>query len=134
MNDEQIDAIFERVNAHQLAMETAPEAPAGEPVAWRYELATRVAEGQYTNWKWHVGVVEPHVPEGSIRNLTPLYAAPAPAADGEAVAPRILEALRECVNQLATIQHDRKERWSNERVNMVSGCLLMARRALKDLE
>lgn len=53
---------------------------AGEPVAWRYELATvRYWEGDKpTGWGcWSppkLSLTKPCVPEGSIRNLTPLYA------------------------------------------------------------
>ncbi len=45
------------------------------PVAWAYELANYTRpDGTYTGWcprlDWH----EPNVPEGSLRNLVPLYA------------------------------------------------------------
>lgn len=47
-----------------------------------------------------------------------------------AAAPDLLVALREVHSQLWTIQADHKERWSNERTNMVSAFLLMAEKAI----
>lgn len=47
----------------------------GEPVAWRYELAAGMTDGEYSNWQpSQVTLHKPCVPEGAIRNLTPLYA------------------------------------------------------------
>lgn len=44
-----------------------------KPVAWSYELATRLTEdGSYRGWERHLTFYKPCVPEGSIRNLTPL--------------------------------------------------------------
>lgn len=58
-----------------------------EPLAWRYELATYYDRetGLYSDWEGRLSEYEPYVPEGSIRNLTPLYAAQRPwnsMADG----------------------------------------------------
>jgi hypothetical protein len=55
------------------------------PVAWKYELASSIRDdGTYTNWQPPVvRLKKPHVPEGSIRNLTPLFAHPAPTAPGD---------------------------------------------------
>jgi hypothetical protein len=52
------------------------------PVAWTYELArAKLHEGGYTDWgPTSVAFLKPCVPEGSIRNLTPLYATPNPDA------------------------------------------------------
>jgi hypothetical protein len=53
-----------------------------KPVAWRFELArSRVwvdgRPAEWTDWsRPKVSLVEPCVPEGSIRNLTPLYEQP----------------------------------------------------------
>lgn len=52
-----------------------------QPLAWRYQLAhARIwnngVPGEYTDWQWHLSETEPNVPEGSLRYLTPLYAAP----------------------------------------------------------
>lgn len=65
--------------------------PPAEPVAWRYELATTmewkdgkaVGPAGYGGWKWHLTEYEPQVPEGSLRNLTPLYAALTATAGGQ---------------------------------------------------
>lgn len=49
------------------------QAAQGEPVAWRYELATYFphdARGQ--QWRWHMTDYKPSVPESMIRNLHPL--------------------------------------------------------------
>ena len=55
-----------------------------EPVAWRFELATMRAGDTYTGWRApQLSFRKPCVPEGSIRNLTPLYAHP-PAPQAEA--------------------------------------------------
>jgi hypothetical protein len=49
----------------------------GEPVAWRYELAAGMTDGEYSNWQPpQVTLHKPCVPEGAVRNLTPLYAGP----------------------------------------------------------
>ena len=49
-----------------------------------------------------------------------------------AAAPELLKALEETVNQLATLQIDKRTQygWSNERTNMVSASLLQARAAI----
>ena len=47
-----------------------------EPVAWSYELATTMLEHRYDGWEHLITRYKPNVPEGSIRNLTPLFAAP----------------------------------------------------------
>ena len=47
-----------------------------------------------------------------------------------AAAPELLEALEEALNQLGTLQLDHKERWSNERTNMVSAARLKGHRAI----
>jgi hypothetical protein len=53
-----------------------------EPVAWAYELAYTVIEGRYYDrWYKEISYFKPCVPEGSIRNLRPLYAHPAPKED-----------------------------------------------------
>lgn len=48
-----------------------------KPVAWLFELATHLGPtGIYSRWVSRLSTTEPNVPEGGIRNLTPLYAAP----------------------------------------------------------
>lgn len=49
------------------------------PVAWIYELATVYDSrtDEYLGWKKYVSETKPIVPEGSIRNLRPLYEGPA---------------------------------------------------------
>jgi hypothetical protein len=54
------------------------EAGAGELVeAWSYELASGIdlTDGSYVGWQRHITAHKPCVPDGSIRNLKPLYAA-----------------------------------------------------------
>jgi hypothetical protein len=69
-----------------------------KPVAWRFELArSRVwvdgRPAEWTDWsRPKVSLVEPCVPEGSIRNLTPLYEQPnTPTEDVERVASQVVE-------------------------------------------
>lgn len=50
--------------------------PVQEPVAWRYELATTIHENEYGGWEQLITPYKPNAPDGSIRNLTPLYTAP----------------------------------------------------------
>lgn len=50
-----------------------------EALGWRYELAhARMwrdeKPAEYIDWRWCLSKDKPHVPEGSLRNLTPLYA------------------------------------------------------------
>lgn len=57
----------------------APVAGGGEPVAWQFELANYFdkATGEYSRWgSPQLSSSKPYVPEGSIRNLRPLYASP----------------------------------------------------------
>lgn len=49
-----------------------------------------------------------------------------------AAAPKLLEALIECRSQLRTLQAEKREPWSNERVNMVSAFCLMAEKAIAE--
>lgn len=44
------------------------------PSAWKYEFASSISEDGYTNWQTGISATEPHMPAGSIRNVTPLYA------------------------------------------------------------
>src|ERR1700722_5847332 len=62
-------------------------APDEQPIAWEFELANyQRQDGTYTGWcprlDWH----KPNVPEDSIRNLRPLYAAPQPTGVAQAAA------------------------------------------------
>lgn len=51
-----------------------------EPVAFSYDLATtRSGDGEYTHWSPRLSYSMPNVPDGSIRNLQWLYAAPVAA-------------------------------------------------------
>lgn len=47
-----------------------------EPVAWIFELASfrDKVTGEYGGFRERIQVGRPHVPEGSIRKLRPLYA------------------------------------------------------------
>ena len=71
---------------HEAALTPPPAAQ--EPVAWMFELATMqdAETGEYGGWEGtKLGLCKPKVPEGSIRNLMPLYAAPPPPCQKEAV-------------------------------------------------
>lgn len=52
-----------------------------EPCAYEYELATVIRNGVYSGWKIHLTKDKPNVPEGSVRNLTPLYKYQPPVED-----------------------------------------------------
>jgi len=75
----------------------ASSAQQGEPVAWRYEVATCRYNGVYGDWQWRLTMTEPcmtepYVSEAEIRNLSPLYTHPtAPAAPDEARLPPLPE-------------------------------------------
>lgn len=80
-----------------------------KPVAWSYELAGYYNAGRarYDGWKKQLTDYAPNVPEGSIRNLQPLYTRPTVSADArealgkprleDEVAWAILQALHENV-------------------------------------
>lgn len=48
---------------------------AKHPKAWYYELAQRYdsTTKEYSEWKYEVSLTKPNVPDGSIRNVKPLY-------------------------------------------------------------
>jgi hypothetical protein len=47
----------------------------GEPVAWAYEMATRMSKnGVYEGWAPKIDREKPSVPDDGIRNLRPLFA------------------------------------------------------------
>ena len=49
--------------------------PAQEPIAWYYELAHSIQrDGTHIHFQQCLTFTKPNAPEGSIRNLTPLYA------------------------------------------------------------
>ncbi len=55
-------------------LKAALEQPEQEPVAWRYEIATRKAKGgEYHGWESRLSNEEPCAPVGAIRNSEPLY-------------------------------------------------------------
>lgn len=58
------------INFREIELGKSPEA---EPDAYEYELATVIREGVYSGWKIHLSKDKPNVPEGSVRNLVPLY-------------------------------------------------------------
>ena len=62
--------------AYENGWNAAKAEPVQEPVAWSYELATTMLEHRYDGWEHLITRYKPNVPEGSIRNLTPLFAAP----------------------------------------------------------
>lgn len=56
--------------------EPLPAEPVEEPVAWSYDLATTRLDHRYDGWIRRITQHKPNVPEGSIRNLTPVYHIP----------------------------------------------------------
>ena len=63
-----------------------------EPVAWYYELATKVYDSNppvYDDWRAVVSQHKPNVPVRSLRNLTPLYlTAPTPPSTAAGEPPK----------------------------------------------
>lgn len=63
----------------------------GEPVAWEYELATRITHGPergqmgYEGFDRRISFKKPNVPDGTVRNLRPLYSHPPVSAEREAL-------------------------------------------------
>ena len=47
-----------------------------EPVAWMFELARNFNLEGYGGWEKRITEYRPNTPEGSVRNVTPLYTAP----------------------------------------------------------
>lgn len=59
-----------------------------KPFAWKYELAHSISgEGRGANWRWHLTVEKPNVPDWMVRNLTPLYSAAPTVPEGYALVP-----------------------------------------------
>ena len=50
--------------------------PVQEPVAWMFELARNFNLEGYGGWEKRITEYRPNTPEGSVRNVTPLYTAP----------------------------------------------------------
>lgn len=69
-------AMVARIEVALLAHVLGAPAAVSEVIAWRYELAHSINKetGEYCDWYWHLTACPPSVPEGSIRNLTPLIA------------------------------------------------------------
>lgn len=89
----------------------------GEPEAWLYELATvRHVDGPYDNWCERLTRYKPTVPEGSIRNLRPLYATRlTPSSDpavGERVCPKCKGSRR--THYVITYHGERDEHFEEE--------------------
>lgn len=64
----------------------SPLPHSGEAVAWQFELAKGIEHRPdgtrvYHDFERKISVHKPNVPEGSIRNLTPLYATPVQSRD-----------------------------------------------------
>lgn len=82
----------------------AADRVSGEPVAWKYELATHInTNNTYGGWSSpKVSLSKPNVPAGSIRNLIPLYASPSPdtAAAVEAERDNVALAINRTWNNL----------------------------------
>ena len=66
----------DRRTAAYFNLRAALAEPVQEPVAWSYELATTMLEHGYDGWTHRITRYKPNAPEGSIRNLTPLFTAP----------------------------------------------------------
>lgn len=58
------------------SLRSALEQREHEPVAWSYEVSTTMMDHGYDGWTYRITNYKPNVPAGSIRSLTPLYAAP----------------------------------------------------------
>ena len=90
---------FPRKSEAIAAWNRRPSPVVGEgAVAWRYELAGSIRQDKtYTRWSAPKLAFEPPcVPEGSVRNLTPLYAAPSTIQTGDG-------GVREAVSRLEEI-------------------------------
>lgn len=79
---EQYKAAYDYADAETSALEPSP-IHKGEVIGWAFDIATRVAmvsdePAQYTSFEPRISFDRPSVPEGSIRNLRPLYASPHP--------------------------------------------------------
>ena len=53
----------------------AQQAEPVEPVAWMFELARNFNLEGYGGWEKRITEYRPNTPEGSVRNVTPLYTA-----------------------------------------------------------
>jgi hypothetical protein len=61
---------------------TTPTPQPDGPLAYAFEIATsRWPDGRYDGWEKRLSDRKPEVPEGSIRNLRPLYAHPQPGGE-----------------------------------------------------
>lgn len=108
-------AILTKVYARMVEVAGQPAIAAlpGEPVAWKYELAhARTWENGtpvgWADWHWYLTNYEPHVPEGSLRNLTPLYTTP---PSNEALVKALGEwvAVRQDLNGMALLGKEKDE-------------------------
>jgi hypothetical protein len=78
------DKALERLETKHCGFPTCRETQTckhpNQPVAWAYELATSMFNGNYSGWMKGLDFSLPTVPTGAVRNLQPLYASPPPAA------------------------------------------------------
>ena len=104
---------FEDGRFETLSAQPGTEAEAGEPVAWSYELAThKNLDGQYCEWVKRLSDHEPNVPEGSIRNKRPLYAAPVSLASRVQELEKALREVPNIVAQWAGIYRMQAEKYT----------------------
>ena len=89
LSKEEFEAQNEQENpvfyAHLILSEALAAEQQVEPVAWSYEIATQIKVStninrgnEYKGWENRTTKHKPCVPEGSIRNLIPLFTHPAP--------------------------------------------------------
>jgi hypothetical protein len=100
-----------REECGKLAGSHTAAATPSEPVAWVYELATRITHGPdrgqvaYDGFDRRISFDRPYVPEGAIRNLTPLYTGAAQSApDRAAIIEECARVLDECAQDWRRIR------------------------------
>jgi hypothetical protein len=108
--------LSEAITAYLTAAPPAPVAEV-EPVAWVFELAGWIVDGKYARWgKPQLSFDEPCVPEGSVRNLRPLYAS-LPRTTSKLEHPEVVELakrLRSVNGEQAPYANDQVREWCHK--------------------
>lgn len=101
-----------------------------EPVAWTYELAHCCSGGEYGCWQSHLSRDKPNVPNGSIRDLIPLYELPEPGVmtSTEATCDQIVAAV--CTLMDAKINQDKSYTYNGIVKNAKANLLGVLRKLL----
>jgi len=119
-------AIEARLSATPAPSDQDASQAQGEVVAWAYYLATSIGgDGTYSRFDRRISFRKPCVPEGAVRNLTPLYAAPgATAQDGvELFQQRVQPWLMACFGEMiAGDREERNHRFLEEALELVQAC------------